>query len=113
MVQALSNPVSFDDFLEWYPDPTDRRYELHRGAIVETPKPRGKHSEVAGFANGQLFLEITRLALPYLVPKECIIKAPDGLSGYEPDGVVLDRASLATSHCGKNLLQLPWALRHG
>lgn len=95
MVQAIPNPVSFDEFLEWYPDPADCRYELHRGAIVEMPKPRGKHSEVAGFANGQLFLEMTRLNLPYLIPRECIIRATDGLSGYEPDGIVLDRDALA------------------
>jgi Uma2 family endonuclease len=94
MVQALTNPVSFDEFLEWYPDQADRRYELHRGVIVEMPKPKGKHSEVAGFVNGQLYLEITRLGLPYVIPKESIIKAPDGFSGYEPDGVVLARDNL-------------------
>ncbi len=95
MVQAIPSAVTFNEFLEWYPDHTDSRYELHRGVIVEMPKPRGKHSEVAGFANGQLFLEITRLSLPYTVPKECIVRSADNISGYEPDGIVLDRASVA------------------
>lgn len=38
------------------------------------PKPRGKHSEVAGFISGKLFKEIERSQRPYLIPKECIVR---------------------------------------
>ena len=95
MVQAVSQKVSFDQFIEQYPENSEHRYELHEGVIVEMPKPRGKHSEIAGFLNGLLFVEIARLKLPYFLPRESIVKSVDGESGYEPDVIVLDRAAIA------------------
>ena len=83
------------DFIAWYPENSLTRYELHEGVIVEMPKPKGKHSEFAGFTSGKLFLEISRLQLPYSIPKESIVKSVDG-SGYEPDVIVLDRDALAS-----------------
>ena len=41
-------PITFDEFVEWYPENLGYRYELRRGVIVERPKPRGKHSKLAG-----------------------------------------------------------------
>ncbi|HBB33830.1 MAG TPA: hypothetical protein DDZ80_11610 [Cyanobacteria bacterium UBA8803] len=55
MIQALSKLVTFDEFIEWYPDNPGHHYELHNGVIVEMPKPTGKHSEIAGFLGGELF----------------------------------------------------------
>jgi Uma2 family endonuclease len=95
MIQALQPTITFDEFIEWLPETSESRYELHRGIIVEMAKPKGKHSDVAGFAHGELFLEIRRLQLPYFIPKECIVKSSDGKSGYEPDVIVLDRNALA------------------
>ncbi|MEH2360234.1 Uma2 family endonuclease [Nostoc sp.] len=94
MTQALAKQVTFDEFIAWYPESSDRHYELHDGVIVEMPKPRGKHSEIAGFINGSLFIEITRLSIPYFIPKECIIKSVNTDSGYEPDVIVLDRQAV-------------------
>lgn len=54
------------------------------------PKPKGKHSQIAGFLITELTLEIRRLKLPYFAPKECLIKG-DHFSGYEPDGIILDK----------------------
>ncbi|WP_448265104.1 Uma2 family endonuclease [Nostoc sp. DSM 114159] len=93
MTQALARQVTFDEFIAWYPD-SDRHYELHDGVIVEMPKPRGKHSEIAGFINGSLFIEITRLSIPWFIPKECVIKSINTDSGYEPDVIVLDRQAV-------------------
>jgi Uma2 family endonuclease len=73
MTQAIPKLVNFDQFIEWYPENSLNRYELHEGIIVEMPKPKGKHSEVAGLTSGELFLEIRRLQLPYFLPKECIL----------------------------------------
>ncbi len=42
MIQALQPPITFDEFIEWLPEASECRYELHRGVIVEMPKPRGK-----------------------------------------------------------------------
>ncbi len=96
MTQAIPKQVTFDEFVTWYPENSEYRYELHEGVIVEMPKPKGKHSEVAGFISGELFLEIRRLQLPYFIPKECIVRSDDGESGYEPDVIVLDRDAIAS-----------------
>ncbi|MUG97647.1 Uma2 family endonuclease [Scytonema sp. UIC 10036] len=90
MTQALSKTVTFDEFIEWYPENSEHKYELHDGVIVEVPKPTGPHSEVAGLLNGELFIEIRRSSLPYFIPKECVIKPRDN-GGYEPDIIVLDK----------------------
>ncbi|OYD92463.1 hypothetical protein CDG76_23325 [Nostoc sp. 'Peltigera membranacea cyanobiont' 210A] len=95
MTQALTKQVTFDEFIAWYPESSDRHYELHDGVIVEMPKPRGKHSEIAGFINGSLFIEIARLSILCFIPKECVIKSLNTDSGYEPDVIVLDRQALS------------------
>ena len=91
MTQAILKPLTFDEFIDWYPENSENRYELHNGAIVEMPKATGEHSEVAGFLVAELNFEIRRLGLPYFLPKECVVKADNELSGYEPDAIVLDR----------------------
>ncbi|MFS8118799.1 MAG: Uma2 family endonuclease [Microcoleus sp.] len=92
MTQAVSTkPVTFDEFIDWYPENSENRYELHNGAIVEMPKATGEHSEVSGFLVAELNFEVRRLGLPYFLPKECVVKADNELSGYEPDAIVLDR----------------------
>jgi Uma2 family endonuclease len=52
MVQSLSHPITFEEFLKWYPENSEYRYELRRGHIITMPKPKGKHSKVAGFLRG-------------------------------------------------------------
>jgi len=94
MVQVQPQLLSFDEFIQWLPESSECRYELHRGVVVEMPKPRGRHSEIAGLISGKLFTEIERWQLPYFIPKECIIRSVGGESGYEPDGVVLDRVAI-------------------
>jgi Uma2 family endonuclease len=84
---------TFDEFIEWYPENSQVRYELHNGVIVEMPKPTGTHSNVAGFIVGILFIEILRLNLPYSIPKECVVKIED--TSYEPDVIVLDKNQVA------------------
>ncbi len=92
MIQ-LTQPVAFDDFIEWYPEHTGHRYELHRGAIVSMPKPKGKHSEIAGLLGGLLFLHLNQQKLPYFIPRECIVRISDN-TGYEPDVIVLDTVAV-------------------
>jgi Uma2 family endonuclease len=95
LLPVIPKPVTFDEFIEWYPENSEFRYELRRGVIIEMPKPRGKHSILAGDRATDLALEIRQQNLPYVVPKECVIKVTDD-TGYEPDVIVLDRAVLLT-----------------
>lgn len=94
MIQAIPKPVTFDEFVAWYPERSEHRYELHNGVIVEMPLATGDHSAIAGFIALKLGIEIERLNLPYFIPKECLIKPNRDLSGYQPDIIVLDRQAI-------------------
>lgn len=95
MIQALKKPVSFDEFLEWYPENSEVRYELRRGVIVAMPEPRGKHSDISGFLALETGILIRQLKLNYFSPRECVVRADEGESGFKPDGIVLDIPELA------------------
>ena len=86
-------PISFNEFIDWYPEVAEIHYELRRGAIVQMPKPKGKHSEIAGFVIKKLNDIIDQMQTPYFIPRECIIQISDD-TGYEPDIAVVDRLSL-------------------
>ncbi|MBN8563369.1 MAG: Uma2 family endonuclease [Leptolyngbya sp. UWPOB_LEPTO1] len=92
-MQALEKPISFDEFIAWYPENTGICYELHNGVIVEMPKPRGRHSRASGDLAFDLGSAIRQAKLPYFIPKECIVKVLDQ-SGYEPDIIVLDEIAI-------------------
>ncbi|MBW4613262.1 MAG: Uma2 family endonuclease [Desmonostoc vinosum HA7617-LM4] len=92
MLQPLSQPVTFAEFVEWKPD--GKRYELHDGVIVEMPQPTGDHEDIIGFLAEQLTLEYVRLRLPYLIPKTALVKPPENESGYSPDVLLLNRSNL-------------------
>lgn len=91
MVQALTKLVTFDEFIAWYPENAEHRYELHNGVIVEMPKGTGKHSEVSGFLNIEVGVICRNARLLYFISKECVLKGDRTESGYEPDIIVLDR----------------------
>ncbi len=96
MIQTISKQVTFDEFIAWYPEKSEYRYELHDRTIVEMPKPTGKHSEIAGFLAAELNFAIRQQKVSYFIPKECVIKSDDDCSGYEPDLIVLDRQTIAS-----------------
>ncbi len=86
--------MSFDEFIAWYPENSEKRYELRRGVVVEMPKPRGKHSRLAGDLAYALGTSLRQGNQPYFIPKECIVKVAND-TGYEPDIIVLDEIALA------------------
>ena len=96
MIQTISKQVTFDEFIAWYPEKSESRYELHNRTIVEMPKPTGKHSEIAGFLAAELNFAIRQHQFPYFIPKECVIKSDSDRSGYEPDLIVLDRQAITS-----------------
>ncbi|WP_088242848.1 Uma2 family endonuclease [Calothrix rhizosoleniae] len=98
MSQALTKPITFDEFIEWYPEDSQVRYELHNGVILEMAKPRGKHSRVTGFTINHLNIAIRNLNKEdiWFIPRESIVKTLAGKSGYEPDIIVLDEENLVS-----------------
>jgi len=91
MVQAITKPITFTEFLEWKPD--GGHYELHNGVIKEM-QPKGKHEEIIGFLATEFTLEFRRLNLPYFIPKQALVKVPDNQTGYSPDVLILNRDNL-------------------
>jgi Uma2 family endonuclease len=94
MIQALRKLVTFDEFIEWYPENSQQRYELHDGIIVEMSPPAGDHEEVIGFLALEISAEIRRLNLPYFIPKTALIKPLANESAYSPDVLILNRPNL-------------------
>ncbi|MDZ8092107.1 MAG: Uma2 family endonuclease [Nostoc sp. DedQUE05] len=92
MFQALPKTIAFEEFLNWKPD--GGCYELHDGVIVEM-QPVGDHEEINGFLAGEITLEFKRLKLPYLIPKQALVKVPDKESGYSPDVIAIDQKNLS------------------
>ena len=95
MIQTITKPISFDEFVAWYPENAVGKYELHNGAIVQMPLATGKHSNIIGFITGELHFEIRRLKLAYSIPGDCLLKPLNNdESGYQPDAIVLDKQQL-------------------
>jgi Uma2 family endonuclease len=86
--------LTLEEFLDWYPDGYEGRFELHDGAIFKM-QPTGTHEQVAGFLALELGVEIKRLNLPFFIPRQGLIKAIDSeKSAYIPDVMVLDSNAL-------------------
>ncbi|KAF3887371.1 MULTISPECIES: Uma2 family endonuclease [Nostocales] len=94
MALARSKQITFEEFIAWYPDNSERRYELHDGVIVEMTPPSGEHEQVKGFLAGELTVEFKRLKLPYFIPNQAIVKPLDNESGYLPDILILNSDNL-------------------
>lgn len=89
---------TFDEFIEWYPENSIVRYELHDGVIVEVPKPKGKHSKLTGFLIEELILIIREVGKRgiWTIPRESIVKPLRDKSGYEPDIIILNEETIGT-----------------
>ncbi len=94
MTQILRQLVTFDEFITWYPENSQRRYELHDGVIVEMAPPTGEHEQIVGFLFGEIITEYKRLKLPYLIPKTAFIKPTQSEAAYSPDVLLLNKSNL-------------------
>ena len=94
MVQAAANPLTFDEFIECYPE-DGGRYELRHGVMVEM-RPIGPHEEVIALIRRKLDVEIERQNLPLFIPQSCLIKPLRVGEGYLPDIIVLDQEKVKT-----------------
>ena len=95
MTQTLPKQITHSLFLEWLPN-DGKRYELHKGAIVEMPPPNGEHEKVIAFLSRKLTVEFDRLDLPYGIPKTGYVKTPFAESAYLPDILLLNLDNLAS-----------------
>jgi Uma2 family endonuclease len=80
--------------VEWLPENSAVRYELHNRNIIEIVQPVGEHQEVTGFLTIAIAVQINHLGLPYGIPNQAIVRPPEKNSGYLPDVWVLNRANL-------------------
>ena len=94
MIQTLPKVTTFDEFVEFLPENSGVRYELHNGKIIETAQPVGEHEESKGFLTVKLSGLIDRLELPYLIPNQTIVRPESKDSGYFPDILVVNRPNL-------------------
>jgi Uma2 family endonuclease len=97
-IQTEPKLYTFDEFIEWYPENSEIRYELHDGVIVEMPKPRGKHSKLTGFLIFELGITIRQMGngAIWFIPRESIVKPRRDKSGYEPDIIILNQENIGT-----------------
>ncbi|WP_206817182.1 Uma2 family endonuclease [Chroococcus sp. FPU101] len=92
MTQAVPKYLSFEEYLEQYPE-DGGRYELIDGRMIEV-LPIADHEDIGGFLSGTLFVEYTRLQLPYFIPRSCGVKPHREATGYIPDVIVLNRDTI-------------------
>ena len=93
MTQTLPLPVTFEEFIEWYPN-DGVRYELHNGVIIKMAPPTGDHEKVVGFLAEKITIEYVRLGLPFRIPKTAFVKTPAAKSTYLPDVLLLNLDNL-------------------
>ncbi|MGV0107674.1 Uma2 family endonuclease [Nostoc sp. DSM 114167] len=93
MIQALPKLLTFNEFIEWYPNDA-KRYELHKGVIIEMPPPTGTHEKVIAFLSRKLTVEFDRLNLPYGIPKTVLLQTASAESAYSPDVLLLNLDNL-------------------
>ena len=94
MVQVLEKLVTFEEFLEFYPE-NGGIYELIKGEIIEM-NPTGRHEEIIAFIVFQLNLVIHQQKLRYFLPRTCTIKPLIPNNGYKPDITVLDKSMISS-----------------
>lgn len=85
---------TFDEFIEWYPENSTRKYELHDGAIIEVPPATGDHTGIISLLIRLIILEIEKLNLPYLVSASTFVKTANAKSAYIPDMLVINNDNL-------------------
>jgi Uma2 family endonuclease len=91
MIQAVSQWMSFQEFLAWKPE--TGRYELHDGVVVDM-QPTGTHEQVVGLLNRKLNVLIDRENLAYFIPNTAMVQPLDSANGYKPDVLMIDAAAL-------------------
>lgn len=85
---------TFDEFIEWYPENSPRRYELHNGVIIEMPPATGDHTDIISFLIEVILPEIKQCGLRYRISASAFVKTPNAKSAYIPDMLVINHDNL-------------------
>ena len=93
MAQVFPKLITFEEFIDWYPN-KGILYELRDGVIIEMPPPTGDHEKVVGFIARKLTVEFDRLNLPYTIPKTAFVKPEKANSAYSPNVLLLNPDNL-------------------
>jgi Uma2 family endonuclease len=107
MVATTQQKLTFDQFLDVYPD--EGLYEFVNGEIVETAATRN-HEDVADYIADSFNDEIKRLGLDFVVKTKAVIKTvnKDGREqGRLPDVSVIDRTVWRAKRTEYSALQEP------
>jgi Uma2 family endonuclease len=95
MTQSLQKIFTFEDFLKFLAEqPESIRYELHDGDIIQMPPPVGEHEKIVAFLTMVLAMACGRLNKQYGIPRTVMVKPEKKPSGYYPDVLLLNLASL-------------------
>ncbi len=95
-IQTETEPrlYTFDEFIEWYPEKSTQRYELHKGAIFEMPPPTGDHTDTISFLIEVILTAVKQRGLPYRISASAFVKTPNAESAYLPDMLVINHDNL-------------------
>lgn len=92
MAHAVSQPLTFEEFVARYPE-DGCRYELLEGEMVAM-RPVGQHEVIASFLDAELTLESRRQRLPYFSSRNTLVKPSRPGTADLPDVIILDREAL-------------------
>ncbi|HAC64162.1 MAG TPA: hypothetical protein DCF68_11635 [Cyanothece sp. UBA12306] len=111
MTHAVTRALSFQDFLEKYPNESGK-YELINGEIVEMRATRG-HDNVARFISKAFDREVEKLGLNYVVDRNILIQtttAKGKEQGRIPDISVVNKTVWNNNISDYNALTEPLQL---
>jgi Uma2 family endonuclease len=92
--QPLQKLFTFDEFIEWYPENSQVRYELHNGVIIEMPPATGDHTFIILFLL-QIILSASKFNKSlYPASSSVLVKTPNEPSAYIPDMLVINQENL-------------------
>ncbi len=92
--QTESKLYTFDEFIEWYPENSTQRYELHKGTIVEMSPPTGDHTDIISFLIEVILTAVKQREVPYRISASAFVKIPNADSAYLPDMLVINHDNL-------------------
>ncbi|MCM0591598.1 MAG: Uma2 family endonuclease [Gloeotrichia echinulata IR180] len=93
-IQPLQKLFTFDEFIEWYPENSQVRYELHKGLIIEMPPATGDHTFIILFLL-QIILSASKFNKSlHPASSSVIVKTPNEPSAYIPDILVINQENL-------------------